>query len=65
LGTKNSFKLNINKSPLSSVLVIIAMILITISRLKDNGSMDWLCYAAIAVLIANVLKLIFIDKKSK
>lgn len=53
-----------HKSPVTSVLVIIAMILVIISRIK-NGSIDALGYAAIAVLLANVLKLIFIDKKPK
>jgi cytochrome c biogenesis protein CcdA len=53
------------KELLSPLFTIIAMILIVISRLLDEQKLDWLAYAAVAVIIASGYHMYSTLKKTK
>ena len=57
--------MNFKKQALSPILTILAMILLLISRLISEKSMDWLGYLAIALIIISVVSLILMYKESK
>ncbi len=56
--------MNYKKQYISPILTSIAMILLLISRLISETSMDWLGYLAIAVLVACIISIIMMYKQS-
>jgi len=57
--------MNFKKQALSPILTILAMVLLLISRLISEKSIDWLGYLAIAIIIVSVVSLVLIYKESK
>jgi len=57
--------MNFKKQALSPILTIFAMLLLLISQLISEKSMDWLGYLAIAVIVAAIVSLIMMYRESK
>jgi ABC-type bacteriocin/lantibiotic exporter with double-glycine peptidase domain len=56
--------MNYKKQYLSPILTSIAMIMLLISRLISERSMDWLGYLAIAVLVTSIISIIMMYRQS-
>mgnify|MGYP000327236433 CR=1 FL=1 len=57
--------MNFKKQALSPILTIFAMLLLLISQLISEKSMDWLGYLAIAVIVVAIVSLIMMYRESK
>lgn len=57
--------MNLKNRYISPLFTILAMVLLLISRLISEKSMDWLSYFAIAVIIVAIVGLVLMHKKSK
>ncbi|MBU2921691.1 hypothetical protein KO504_10090 [Winogradskyella psychrotolerans] len=56
--------MNFKKQALSPILTIFAMLLLLISQLISEKSMDWLGYLAIAVIVVAIVSLIMMYRES-
>jgi hypothetical protein len=57
--------MNFKKQSLSPILTIIAMVLLLISRLVSEKSLDWLGYLAIGIIVTSLVSLYLMCRESK
>lgn len=53
------------KELISPLLIILAMLLLIVSRIMDAQTLDWIAYAAIIIIIASAYNVVQIIKNSK
>jgi hypothetical protein len=53
------------KELISPLLIILAMLLLIVSRIMDAQTLDWMAYAAILIIIASAYNIMKIVKNSK